>query len=122
MINRFNKSLRKTLIKSNPKLAEKDENELLETVLLDNRFPLKKIKTEEADTTPSSTLNLVRIDAHEGTIRIKDTLLWNINDTDMISIDQFAFTMVKDYIEDHQLNPSDEVIKSNRFRISLIIS
>lgn len=112
VINRFNKSVRKALIKSDPHLAEKDDNELIEDVILDNRFPLKKIRSQEADTASSSSLNLVRVDVHESGIHIKDTLLWNINDSDLITIQQFAKVMVKDYVEDHRLNPPEEVLKS----------
>ena len=116
MINRFNKSLRKTLIKSDPRLAEKDDNELIEDVIIDNRFPLKKVRSQEAETSSSSYLNLVRVNVHESGIHIKDTLLWNINDSDLMTIQQFAKVMVKDYVEDHRLNPPDEVLKSSSLR------
>lgn len=116
VINRFNKSLRKTLIKSDPRLAEKDDNELIEDVIIDNRFPLKKVRSQEAETSSSSYLNLVRVNVHESGIHIKDTLLWNINDSDLMTIQQFAKVMVKDYVEDHRLNPPDEVLKSSSLR------
>jgi hypothetical protein len=112
VINRYHKSLVKSQKKSGTQIPGKSGLTSFDALVLDKRFPLEKKRKLEVEPKASKQLNIIKIDAEEGNLHIKDSVLWNLLDQDKHLFHQFAVSVVKDYIEERHLDPTPVQIMS----------
>ena len=111
VINSFNKSLRKNLIKAYPENSAIASSQLIEAVVLDNRFPMKKIKTDQGEKLTTGTLNHIQIDVSQNDIHISESLLWDEEDSSPERLEKFAYSLIKDILDEQKANISNEQLR-----------
>lgn len=115
VINSFNKSLRKNLIKAYPENSAIASSQLIEAVVLDNRFPMKKIKTDQGEKLTTGALNNIQIDVSQNDIQISESLLWDEEDNSPERLEKFAYSLIKDILDDQKVNISNAQFLSKPF-------
>lgn len=127
VINRFNKSLSKSLLKPRPKHPEDLDSVQIESVILDSRFPRKRvhydnkevsIEDKDKATYSNQALNLIQINVNEDNVNIRDTVMWDSGDTAGELTLQFADGMVRDFLEEKRIEFTTEKINSKKRKFS----
>jgi len=116
VITQFNKSLSKNLIKNGEaEIPAEASSQLIETVIIDNRFPPQKTFSEEnLSKQKIFTLSLIEISASYNNIEIIDSFEWDQNDLHPDILQQFASSLVQEYLEEHNIQTTEETIQGSR--------
>ena len=113
VINQFNKSLSKNLIKNGEaEIPAEASSQLIETVVIDNRFPPQKTFAQEnINKQKISTISIIEISASYNNIEIIDSFEWDQNDLHPDILLQFASSLVSEYLEEHHVQATEETIQ-----------
>ena len=126
VINQFNKSLSKNLIKNGEaEIPAEASSQLIETVVIDNRFPPQKTFSQENHSKQKiSTLSIIEISASFNSIQIIDSFEWDQNDLHPETLRQFAICLVQEYLEEHHIQATEETKQgcSRTFSLNLIFN
>ena len=108
----FNKSISKNLINIGGEIPSKAAPHLIESILIDNRFPLQNIPPKKMSHSEPNSLHRIQIDVSSENISINDTLFWDEQDLNPERLKLFASSFVLDTLEEQKLNPSQETTQS----------
>ena len=111
----FNKSLSKNLINIGGENPAKAAPHLIESIIIDNRFPPQNIDQKNISQSTPSSLNRIQIEVSSGNIQINDEFLWDENDVIQENLQQFASIFVKDSLEEQKINADQNTTQSINF-------
>lgn len=118
VLNRYTKSVYKSLNKLNQQTNANFNYKPFEAVLLDNSFSRRKVASQKVtknEDKPSSegALDMIHVNVSQENVLIKDLILWDSQDTDLQHTLQFAQGMTRDFWEERGIQLSLENINGN---------
>ncbi len=118
VLNRYTKSVYKSLNKLNQQTNANFNYKPFEAVLLDNSFSRRKVASQKVtknEDKPSSegALDMIHVNVSQENVLIKDLILWDSQDTDLQHTLQFAQGMTQDFLEERGIQLSLENINGN---------
>jgi len=110
VINRYNKSMYKSLYKGRSHAHKDTYLSNLEAVVLDNSYPRKKMHLEKEPEKEDKALDFVHINVVDEHVYIKETVLWDSEDTEPDLALQFANGLMNDFMEEKRLKlPAEKI-------------
>jgi len=122
VINRYTKSMYKSLNKSKNQNQWNLSSHLFEAVVIDKSFPKKQVLQErelniDDQGLGEQALDLIQINVSHENVHIKDVVFWDSQEINPDLTLQFAECMTHDFLEEKAIKlPSDKV--SGKFFVS----